>query len=115
MLIDFTWLFFRAGSIEESIAVLKNMIGVYNPWVLFDGSLYGLGLEKSNFIVMLLALLVLFVVDFLHYRDIHILELLAKQGLWCRALMVTVLFYAVIMLGVYGVDYDVSTFIYFAF
>jgi Predicted membrane protein involved in D-alanine export len=115
LLVDFSWLFFRAGSLGQAFAALKSIFSVYNPWILFDGSLYGLGIERNSFIVMLFAILVLLAVDYLHYHNIHVLTLLAKQELWCRALLTATLFYAVIMLGVYGVDYDVSTFIYFAF
>ena len=81
----------------------------------FDGSFYNLGLEINSFIVMIAAICILLVVDYLHYHDIHILTILARQELWCRTLLITGLFYSVIMLGIYGVDYDVSTFIYFAF
>ena len=115
LLIDFAWLFFRAGSLQQSGVILKNMFGVCNPWIFFDGSFYNLGLERNSFIVMIVAICVLLVVDYLHYHDIHILSILARQELWCRALLITGLFYSVIMLGIYGVDYDVSTFIYFAF
>ena len=115
LLVDFAWLFFRAGSMQQSWLVLKNMFETFNPWILFDGSLYSLGLERNNFLIMVLAILVLLIVDYLHYHEIHVLALLAKQELWCRTLLTVMLFYAVIMLGIYGVDYDVSTFIYFAF
>ncbi len=39
ILVDFTWIFFRAQSLGEALTIINSMLTVHNPWVLFDGSL----------------------------------------------------------------------------
>ena len=39
ILIDFSWIFFRANGFKESLRIIKSIF-VKNPWILFDGSLY---------------------------------------------------------------------------
>lgn len=114
-LIDFSWLFFRAGSIEQAKIVLQNIINTFNPWILLDGSLYQTGLNEKGFIVLLVAIAFLLFVDYMHNKEKHFLEVWGKWGVIKRSVAVTVLVYAVLLLGIYGVDYDVNTFIYFAF
>ena len=40
VLITFSWIFFRAGEWFKATEVIKSMVKVHNPWILFDGSLY---------------------------------------------------------------------------
>lgn len=115
LLIDISWLFFRAGSMEHAVIMWKQMISVYNPWIFFDGKLYEVGLGRSDFWAMLIAIMVVLWVDSIHERGVHVLEVLEKRGIICRTLAAGSLIFAVVMLGVYGGNQDVSTFIYFTF
>lgn len=115
ILVDFAWLFFRAESMGSAVEILKSMTENYNPWIFFDGSLYELGLGQNSFWVMIWAIALLMIVDVFHYKNIHLYSILQRQGVFFKSFFVTLLLYAIIMLGVYGVDYDTSTFIYFAF
>lgn len=114
-LVDITWLFFRAGSIQNAVAICEQMFGVCNPWIFFSGALYEIGLSRQEFWLMLIAIVIVLWVDSLHYRDIHVLAVLEKRGLLFRTLAVSGLIFAVVMLGVYGESQDVGTFIYFTF
>lgn len=49
-LVDFAWLFFRAQSVGEAFAMVRSICTQWNPWILFDGSLYELGFTESGFI-----------------------------------------------------------------
>ena len=57
------WIIFRAESLEAAFAMLRSMVTVYNPWVLFDGSLFALGLEGKEMFLLLLSVLVLWGVE----------------------------------------------------
>jgi len=65
--------------------------------------------------VMFLSLAVLFIVDTLHEKGISIQKSINAQEIWFRAFIYLAAIWSVIMLGIYGVGYDASQFIYFQF
>lgn len=95
--------------------MLQNIINTFNPWILLDGSLYQAGLNEKEIGVLLVAIAFLLFVDYMHNKEKHFLEVWGEWGVIKRSVAVAMLVYAVLLLGIYGVDYDVNTFIYFAF
>lgn len=114
-LVDFTWLFFRSSGMEEAMLILRNMIQVKNIGILFDGSLYTLGLDQRNFILMILSILLLMIVDICHNRGFSIRKWIASQNLWFRWLTYILLFESILIFGIWGVGYNKAAFIYFQF
>lgn len=114
VLVDFAWLFFRAGTMENSKELFKYMFR-FNPEILIDGSLYTLGLQEYEFYFLFLSLIILGIADYFKYRKINILEKLGQQGIWFRSVAFVLLFWSVILFGVFGPDYEASQFIYFQF
>ena len=106
-------MFFRLGTFGETITNIKRGIMTWNPWILFDGSLYQLGLNRKNVTCLVWAILLLAIVDLLScknersIRDI-IMEnnLLFRWGVWITMILVTAI------LGMYGDGYDAASFIY---
>lgn len=83
----------------------------YNPWVLVDGSLYTLGLDRLDFWVMIFGLLILFAVS--HYQQKgSVREIIAKQNLVFRWILWLGLLAAVLLFGLYGEGYNAADFIY---
>lgn len=115
ILIDFSWIFFRAETMTHAINIIKSMINVRNPWIMFDDSLYSCGLDEKNFEIMLIGILVLWVVDICKSKGIVIHKLLIKQDYWCRWLVIDVAIIVLLVFGVWGATYDASSFIYFQF
>ena len=115
VLVDFSWIFFRAGSFSSAIEIIKRMFSEFNLWALTDGTLFTLGLDSADMFVLLIALFVLFVVSLLKYNNINIRESLSRQGLWFRFFIYLAGIFAVLIFGVYGPEYDASQFIYFQF
>ena len=115
VLIDFTWIFFRANSFSEAFTIISQIIHVHNPWILFDGSLYNCGLNSKNFCFMLLCILLLFVTDYLKQKKICIREIIARQDAWCQVLIIAFSVVFLLIFGIYGTSYDASKFIYFQF
>lgn len=88
----------------------------WDLWVLSDGSLYTLGLDVREMHILLCALLVLFLVDLIRYRKKVTLDVyLEGETLWFRWGVVLFLIFYILMFGVYGPEYDASSFIYFQF
>lgn len=116
-LINFTWIFFRADGARKAIEIIERMFedGGANFWIFFDGSLYGLGLDQKDFLVMLFAMLVLFVVSFCNYRGISVRQVISKQWLPWRWLCYLLAIFFVLIYGIYGPAYDAGAFIYFQF
>ncbi len=115
VLVDLTWIFFRASSIQDALHMIKSIFTVANPWIFTDNSIYGLGLNQKQVHLLILSLAVLFMADWLKYKKIDILEKILEQDLWCRwtVYLGGVLF--VLVFGIRGNAYDAQAFVYFQF
>lgn len=114
-LVDFAWIFFRAGTITKAVGVIRQMCAVHNPWVLFDGSIYNCGLDYRNFWMMILCICVLLGADICKRRGIVIREVILRQDYWCRWLVIAAAVSFILVFGIWGTMYDASGFIYFQF
>ena len=114
ILVDFAWIFFRATGISAAFGTVKNMFSSFNPWIIFDGSLYELGLDHKEFLIAGAAILILFIVDRIRSRR-DILKGLSSQNAVFRWAVYLILVSSILMFGVYGNDYVQTQFIYFQF
>ncbi|MCM1027428.1 MAG: MBOAT family protein [Roseburia sp.] len=115
-LVDLAWVFFRAESIKQAGLFFNRMFTRFNPWVLFDDSLFLYGINQKEWGILAAALLVLFVVDLLRYRKhINIGDFLLRQNLWFRYAALFLLIVSVLVYGEYGIHFDSRQFIYFQF
>lgn len=116
VLTGFAWIFFRAGSVRQAGQYLWQMFTHWNPWVLFDGTIYSYGLNQGEAHILLAALLVLTLVDLLKYwRGMELGQFLAEQNLWFRWSVLILLTIGVLVYGEYGIKFSSGQFIYFAF
>lgn len=115
VLVDFTWLFFRAGSLSEALRMLRGMCRIHNTELFFDGSLLQLGLMPGEWIFLLAAIVLIFIVDYAHKREMHMRILLSHRPVWQRWAAYMILLWSVVMFGIYGENYEASAFIYFQF
>lgn len=107
-------LFFRADSLGHAFAMLRESVCVWNPQILWDGSLLRLGLDGSETVAAVLSLLLLWGVS-LRQRKGSVRESVAKKPLPLRWILWYALLFAVILLGYYGPGYSASEFIYQGF
>lgn len=114
-LIDFSWIFFRAGSFTAALEIVKRLFSEFNLWIFTDGTLFSLGLDSADMFVLIMSLAVLLVMSILKYNNVSIREELAKQGIWFRYAIYLAGIFAVLIFGIYGPEYDASQFIYFQF
>lgn len=114
-LVTFSWLFFRAGGMEDALGTLGQTKNVNNWFILFDGSMYGLGVARNYMNVLLASILVLFVVDYHKYREKDVADLFLKQGWWFRVTCIMLLIFTILLYGCYGELHDIQQFIYFQF
>ena len=116
VLVDFAWIFFRAESMGQIRFFFNRMFTRFNPWVLFDESLFGFGIDRREWSILVVALLILFIVDLLRYRtNRNIGDLLIKQNLWFQYAVLFLLIVSILVYGEYGINFDSNQFIYFQF
>lgn len=103
--------FFRANTLEDGLLMWKAAFAEFNPWILFDKSLYYLGLEKEECFIVFIGLLIVFIVSFVKQKG-DVREQIRKQNFTFRVLIFAVLFVLTVAWGYYGMGFEAANFIY---
>ncbi|MBR5419796.1 MAG: MBOAT family protein [Lachnospiraceae bacterium] len=116
VLAGLAWIFFRTRSLRLGLLFIRRMICHYDPWVLFDDSMYSWGLDFREVGILVFGVLLLFFVSLVREKKgCDIGNWLLTQGLVFRWLVFLGLITAVVVWGEYGIDFDSAQFIYFDF
>ena len=107
--------FTRAPRLRSVFTLFKTTVLHPQPSQLLDGTLLSLGLAKTDFLVVALALAVLLTLECFQERGVHIRPALEKKPGFVQWLAVTALLLAVLLLGVFRAGYIPSGFIYTQF
>lgn len=107
-------LFFRAASVGDAFAMLRESVSVWNPSVLVNGSLFELGLERIEVAIAAAALLLLYLVSLLQQKG-SVRARIARMPLPVRWMIWYALLFGVILFGCYGPGYSAGEFIYQGF
>ncbi|MCQ2497578.1 MAG: MBOAT family protein [Lachnospiraceae bacterium] len=110
MLVNFAWMFFAASGLNAAIDTIKQIFKVTRT-----SSIFELGLEKGDWIVLILAFVIVLIVDILHEKNISIKALLDKNIFVLRWIVYAAALLVIIIFGIYGVEYDTATFMYAQF
>lgn len=105
------WIIFRANDISQGLSMLRSMFTTCNPWILFDDSLFSLGLAWKEWIILLLSILVLIAVEYLQEK-ICIRDRILAQPLVFRWLIYLAVIWIIWVFGSYGSDFIAQNFIY---
>lgn len=114
LIVSFAWIFFRAESFHQAISFIHQMVSVWNPWVLFDKSLFQIGLSPVEWNIIFVALATLLAVSLCCEQQRDDFKLTAQNFL-CRVFLFELMFVALIVFGMYGEGYSASSFIYAGF
>lgn len=116
VLVDIAWIFFRAPAISHALRFCKRLVTKWDPWNLFNGSLYELGLDRPECNILMVSLAALFLVDLIRYKKKQdISTFLREQCVWFRWSVIYTLLAATLTFGVYGIQFDSTQFFYFQF
>ena len=115
ILIDITWVFFRAERINTAFSMLASMFTADNLHIFFDDSLFALGLDWKNFAVLLASIALLMGADVLKYRGMVVRECICRQEWWLRWLLLIGGVIFVVVFGIWGSGFNEAAFIYFQF
>lgn len=100
------------SKISDIPVVLYRMIKTFNPWVLCDGTMYNLGLERLDFWVCILGIILLYMISKRQEQGIRIRQTVSKWPLVIRWLVYITVLFIVLIFGYYGEGFDASSFIY---
>ena len=115
LLVDFSWIFFRADHFSGAWSMIKSMLTVHNWTVLWDGSLYMAGLSQKNFVVLGIGIFVLFLADWLKEKKVCVREKIMQTYLPVRYVVWLTAIVGILVFGIWGPTYDAGAFIYFQF
>ena len=101
-----------ADTVPELGRMFKATFTRFNPWVLFDGTFYELGLDRKDFTLLIISTAILFVVDYIQERGIRIRETIARQNVVLRWCVYYGAIFFLVIFGMYGIGYDAASFIY---
>ena len=115
VLIDFTWLFFRAPDLSTALLILEKIKNDFRlAWLInFDF----VGLFSSSYVLMttLIPLLIIIVVDTLKYYGKDIKAAIFGQQIVFRWIIYIGIMLSILYWGFYGTGYEQTQFIYFQF
>lgn len=116
ILTTFAWIFFRCETIGQAFGFIKRIFTKPDLWVLFDGTLYQLGLSLQEWHILIVALMILLIIDVLQYvTNKRVDVLLSTQNMLFRWLVVITFIAMIFIFGEYGPNVTPEQFIYFQF
>lgn len=109
------WIIFRADSLKKGLAMIASIFTVYNPWILFNDSIFYLGLNWKEMTVLVISLLVLFWVSRKQEQGIGIRKTVQCQPLIVRWTISILAIVGIVVFGTYGFGFNAQDFIYGGF
>lgn len=115
-LVVFAWIFFRANSITDALGYIKRICIRPTPWMLFNGGIFELGLDRVEMNILVVSILLLILVDLVRYiKKMTIDVFLMEQNLWFEWVAIIGIIMMIFVFGEYGPTFDAQQFIYFQF
>lgn len=108
------WIIFRARSLKEGLVIIGCMVRTYNPWILFDDSLFALGLDWKEWLVLLLSIWVLAKVEKMQTKAC-VRDKILKMPLIIRWILYIAAIMVIYIYGTYGFGFNAQDFIYGGF
>lgn len=108
----FGMLIFRAPHLMTAFEMLKSAFRVQGIGMISNGEIFKIGLGQSDCIILAISVLLVFVVSLLQEKGYHLREKIAQQNLVFRWILYYGIFFAILILGIYGRGYNVNSFIY---
>jgi len=113
LIISIGRLFSRALSVGTAFSMMKSIFTRITDFGFLQADNgMTMGLDKWNWLVLLLGIVLIFVVDLQHEKGFSMRDRIANQNVIFRILLVSFTIAAIAVLGVYGPGFDSAGFIY---
>ncbi|MCF0128375.1 MAG: MBOAT family protein [Pseudobutyrivibrio sp.] len=114
-LIDFAWIFFRAGSLDQANQVLFSILHMEGGFHFGDTATFMLGFSKYDFILVGISLVVMLFTDICRYNGVVIRERILNTAFPLRWFICIFAVLFIMLFGIWGSGYNQTQFIYFQF
>ncbi len=104
--------FSRGNSSLDAVRMIRNMFSSFNIKIFSDGTLFNMGLDGKDWTVLIIAIALMLYVDYINEKGIRIREKISGLCLPLRWAVYYSAILAILIIGIYGIGYDASTFIY---
>ena len=117
LLVDFSWIFFRAASFRDAVTVIRKILSPGDPTLMFRNLLAVTNPRGAvtEWIFVIFCLLLLLYADVMKRRGIVLRNKIMAQNSWRQSLFFVVTICAILLCGVWGPGYQEANFIYFQF
>ncbi|MDE7283190.1 MAG: MBOAT family protein [Lachnospiraceae bacterium] len=115
ILIDFTWLFFRAPELTTALHILKKIVSDCRlAWLI---NFEFVSAFESDYVLMtvIIPLFIVIALDVIKYYGKDIKAAIFSQQIVFRWVIYTAIMFAILYWGLYGTEYEQTQFIYFQF
>ena len=113
LLVLLGYILFRANNTAHAVSIIIRIITRFSP--AFNAPGFDLGLDWQDLTVAAAGVLVLFAADMLRFHRVDTLERFRRLPLAVRWTVLYAAIATVLVFGIYGPEYDASSFIYFKF
>ena len=117
ILVDFSWIFFRAATFRDAVAVIRQILSPGDPALLVTDLLARANPRAAvtECLFVILCLLLLYFADALKRRGIALRSKIMAQDTWFQSLFFVAAVCGILLFGVWGPGYKEASFIYFQF
>lgn len=115
ILIDFTWLFFRATNFKTALHMLRMMIDDFRLAWLINFNFIDAFSSSYELMTVMIPLLIIIVLDILKYYGKDVKAAILNQQIAFRWIIYAGIMLAILYWGLYGTGYEQTQFIYFQF
>lgn len=98
-------LIFRARSLGEAAGMFRKIASGFTTATLRDQSLFTFGMDKADWMILLIFVLIIFVISLLQERGVRIRESLPRKGIAVHFALCYALILFIIVFGAYGQGY----------
>lgn len=105
----------RCASLSDAKVFFYNMIVLWGKMKWGRGTLFDMGLDVTHFVIAIVGIVIMIVVSVLKERGVSIRESISRMHIVVRWTIYIVVFYSIVIFGIYGPGYDASAFAYIGF
>lgn len=105
IIVIFGELFFRAPTLTAGFAIFKKIFTDFSLSSFINGKVFKLGLDRHDFLIIAITLIILFVFSLLKEKNVNIREAVAKKNIVLRWSLYYLLIFYLLIFGAYGTGY----------
>lgn len=115
IVVDFSWIFFRAPDIPSSFAIIKSIFYSCDFSEFCKYIFLRCGLDRTDMILLLFCILILAVSDICKRCKLCLYKKISGLPFAARCLFITAAVSFILLFGIWGSEFNAADFIYFSF